>query len=150
MPDALAADGLTPAPERRLPRHPRGVRRSEAQMDLAFVAPVLATPTSEIRGMVRAQGSIESQRAAVDALQGCEFIRWRIMQILITEGPQNARELENRNEFRHFGVCTVRKRITELKQAGQVVKVGRRDKMAVWGVVSPQDAHKLSTAEKPA
>lgn len=103
-------------------------------MDFEFVAPVLATPTAEIRGMVRGEGSIETQRAAVDALKGCEWIRWRIMQILTSEGPQNARQLETRNEFRRFGVCTVRKRITELKQAGQVVQVGRLDKMALWGV----------------
>jgi len=145
MSDALAVDGLIPAPERRAPRHPRGVRRSEAQMDLEFVAPVLAVPTREIRGMVREEGSIESQRAAVDVKQGCAWIRWRIMCILAAEGPQNARELESRNEFRRFGVCTVRKRITELKQAGQVVQVGRRDKMAVWGIANSQDTHKLST-----
>lgn len=134
MTDALAADGLTPFPERRQPRHPRGVLRSEAQMDLDFVAPVLAAPTAEIRGMVRGEGSIESQRAAVDVKQDCAWIRWRLMQILVAEGPQTARALETRNEFRHFGPSTVRKRLTELKQAGQIAQVGREDKMAVWSV----------------
>lgn len=140
MADALSSDGLTPAPERRVPRHPRGVRRSAAQLDMAFVEPVLATPTAEIRGMVRAESSIESQRAAVDALKGCEFIRWRILQILTSEGPQNARQLEERREFARFGKSTVRKRITELKQARQVVAVGRVDKMAQWGIAP--DPHK--------
>jgi hypothetical protein len=111
-------------------------------MDLEFVAPVLATPTREIRGMVREEGSIESQRAAVDVSTRCAFIRWRIMQLVTTLGPQTARDLETMNEFRNDGPSTVRKRISELKQAAErgepgLVQVGRKDKMALWDVAPP-------------
>lgn len=139
--DALMCDGLEVA-ERRRPRHPRGVPRSEAQMDLAFVAPVLETPTREIRGMVRGNGSIETQAAAVKVRRGgrCAQIRRRILDILVVEGPQNCHMLEDRTEFRHDGVCTVRKRITELTQEGMVVKVGREDGCALWGIAHSRDA----------
>ncbi len=107
---------------------------AEAKRDAEFVAPVLATPTADLRGMVRGEGSIESQRAATDVRPSCAAIRARILKILETEGPQTAGELERRAEFAHCGVCTVRKRVTESKQAGQIVQVGRRDGMAVWDI----------------
>lgn len=107
---------------------------AEAKRDAEFVAPVLATPTRELQGMVRGEGSIESQRAAVDQLSGRAKLQARILEILASEGAQTDRELEERPEFADYGPSTVRKRRSELKQAGRLVKIGRRDGMAVWDV----------------
>lgn len=148
--DAVLSDGIERAPERRSARQPIGVRRNERQMDLAFVAPVLATPTRALLGMVRGSGggsSIESQRAAVDTLSMSERIRRRIMEILATEGPLNDRELEARVEFRCYAPSTVRKRRSELYAdgRGRIMKVGRRDKMAIWDV-SPTERRRVERA----
>lgn len=110
------------------------VDAGRVENDESFAAPVLAMPTRELRGMVRETDGIESQRAAVDVSGRCAKIRERIMQIIAALGPRNARELEEMDEFRDDGPSTVRKRITELKQAGDLVQVGRRDKMAVWDI----------------
>lgn len=116
------------APTRRRKPHPT---RDEPSL---FAAPVLATPTREIRGMVRGEDSLESQRAACDIRLKCEGIRRRIMEILVTDGPLNDRELETRNEFRSLGPSSVRKRRGELVDMGLVVADGRRDKMQTWTV----------------
>ena len=140
MADALQHDGL----ERRRPQHPRGVRRSATQIDLDFVAPVLATPVREILGMVRTTDPIESQRAAVDSLAHRTQIQQRILAILVAEGPQTDRQLSDRNEFRGYGQSTVRTRRSELTQSeknpeGQIVKVGRLDKHSLWGIRGSKD-----------
>jgi len=105
-------------------------------MDLDFVQPVLDTPTQAIRGMVRETDTIEAQRGAVDQLQGRALLQWRILQIIATEGPQTDRELELRAEFRGYGPSTVRKRRSELAhmEPPKLVKVGRRDKLSLWGI----------------
>lgn len=154
MSDALSSDGLTPSPGR--PKARRMDVRSpelslfdfplrkaaEAKRDAEFVAPVLETPTRDIRENVRGTDPIESQRAAVDVLKrDCAWIRTRLREIAATEGPQTAREFEERDEFRRAGFSknTIRRRVTDCKQAAErgepgLVQVGRRDGMAVWGV----------------
>ena len=107
---------------------------AEAKRDAEFVDIVIKTPTSELQGMVRGEGSIESQRAAVDQLSGRAKLQARIVAIIETEGPQTDRELEERPEFAHYGPSSVRKRRSENLQAGRLVKIGRRDGMAVWDV----------------
>lgn len=110
--------------------------------EAAFIAPVLETPTREIRDMVRPTDPIESQRAAVDVLKrDCEWIRTRLREIAATEGPQTAREFEEREEFARAGFAknTIRRRVTDCKEAALrgepgLVEVGRKDKMALWGV----------------
>ena len=140
MADALQHDGI----ERRRPRHPRGVRRTETQMDLDFVAPVLKTPVREILGMVRTTDPIESQRAAVDSLAHRTQIQNRILAILVAEGPQTDRQLAARNEFRGYGQSTVRTRRSELTVSeknpkGLIVKVGRLEKHSLWGLKGSLD-----------
>lgn len=128
--DAVQSDGI----ERRPVRHPVGVRRNEAQMDMAFVAPVLATPTKEIRTMVRPTDRVESQRAAVDVLPHVSKLQRRLLEIFALEGAYTDGELESRKEFAHLKFSTIRKRRTELYQAGWLVDVGRREKMTLWGL----------------
>lgn len=110
----------------------------DPRAEAAFVAPVLATPTRAIRGMVREEGSIETQRAAVDVLKKRAWIQARILTIIATEGPKTDGELEDRAEFKFLGKTTVRKRRSELYHANPplLVKVGRRDGMAVWDLAT--------------
>lgn len=109
-------------------------------MDMDFAAPVLATPTREIRGMVRETGSIASQRAAVDVLPKLSKLERRIMELLATVGPQmqpeglTDRELETMREFARYGPSTVRRRRTTLFQQGRLVENGVRDKLTIWRV----------------
>ncbi len=130
--DAIQADGLQPA-ERRRPRAAEGVLRDLSQLSMAFDRSVLATPTRDLMGMVRGNSPIESQRAAVDVRPKLTAIQTQIVGLLTVYGPMTARELETHGAFDGLGPSTVRKRISELKQMGQVVQVGRKDKMALWG-----------------
>lgn len=97
-----------------------------------FAAPVLATPTRAIRGMVRGDASIESQRAAVDVLPKRTQLQEAILHVLATEGAMTRREIEAR--FHTSGVSTIQVRVSELKAQGRIVQVGRREKMAVWDI----------------
>ena len=147
MRDALASDGLTPAPRRR--QKPRlDVRApelslfdfplrkaAEAHRDAEFVAPVLETPTREIQGMVRGEASIESQAAAVAALRTRKWVQDAIVAIITKLGPMTARELEHHPTFyEKTGRSTVSARLSDLKASGAIVQVGRRDKQGVWGI----------------
>lgn len=116
-------------------RPPRGRRRTEAQMDLDFVRPVLAAGTRNLRGMVRGEGSVESQAGAVRVLDRLTDIQRRIMhQLAAHPAGLNAKELEAMTLFADCGASTVRKRISELFQAGKIVQNGRREGCAVWRI----------------
>lgn len=120
---------------RRAPHDlPRGVRKDAAQLEADFLAPVLATPTREIRGMVRGNDPIESQAAAVKVLPRLSALERRLLHILATEGRYNARDLENRVEFKKLAPSTVRCRLSRLKKLGKIVQVGRKDDMGEWGI----------------
>ena len=97
-----------------------------------FAAEVIATPTSAILGMVRGEGSIESQAACLKVLPKLTAIQCAILSALAHDGPQTARELENRKEFHGLAPSSARKRISELRQSGQIEQAGRRDGMAIW------------------
>lgn len=130
------------AQDARIAQDPRA--ETAESREAAFVAPVLETPTSEIRENVRGTDPIESQRAAVDVLKrDCEWIRTRLREIVVLEGPQTAREFEEREEFARAGFAknTIRRRVTDCKKAAVrgepgLVEVGRKDKMALWGIAS--------------
>lgn len=109
------------------PRMPR----DEDQIDL-LAAPVLATPTRLLRGMVRGEGSLTSQRGAVDVLGKRAWVKRAILMAIATEGPATDAELENRSEFAACGPSSVRKRRSELYQAGKLRDVGVRDKLTLW------------------
>lgn len=109
-------------------------RGKESPAPDLFTQAVLETPTREIRGMVRGNDSWESQRAAVDVLSKCAWVKRRILEIIATEGAQTDGELELRPEFDGLGASTVRRRRTDLFQAGKLVRAGRRDKMACWEI----------------
>lgn len=107
-----------------------------------FEATVLATPTREVRGLVRGSDPIESQAAAVRAKAHQTRLQQAILHILASEGPQTAKEVECRAEMRAYGPSTVRRRFTELKEAGLIVQAEiegrkqRREGCAVWEIAS--------------
>ena len=138
MRDALRDDGLVYQTTFRRPphdmAHPRGVRRDESQMDLAFVAPVLRTPTREIADMVRGTDRIESQVAAAKAHLTRKALGRRILEIIATEGPQEPYSLNARVEFEGYGENNIRKRLSELHRDGKLVQVGRRNNCALLDI----------------
>ena len=96
-----------------------------------FAAPAIAISTNAIRGMVRGDGSIESQVAACRVLGKVTQLQGQILEALAGNGL-NDRELEELPIFKTCGPSTVRKRRVELWQAGRLAKAGRRDGMAIW------------------
>lgn len=71
---------------------------------------------------------------AVKQIEGRTELQKKILMILAESGPLNAKDLERRIEFRGLGASTVRKRISELKQAGEIVQTGRKDGMALHDI----------------
>lgn len=116
-----------PAIERR-----HRLRPAATDDALSLFAPVAATPTRVLVGMVRGTDPVTSQRAAVDVLPKRAWIKRAILEAIATEGPKTAGELENRHEFAYLGVSTVRKRVSELFHDGRLVRAGLRDRMALW------------------
>ena len=47
-------------------------------------------------------------------------------------GPMHARKAEELEQFAHLGASTIRKRISELYQAGRLEAFGKRDGLTVW------------------
>lgn len=108
--------------------------KGEAQLAIDFERTVLDVLTRLLRGAVRGSDPIESQSGAVKQIEGRSELQKKILWILAECGPLNAKDLERRIEFRNLSPSTVRKRISELKQAGEVVQVGRKDGMALWDI----------------
>lgn len=109
------------------------------QLDMDFTARTLATPTRLLRGLVRGSDPIESQHAATRQVDGQSALQRQILWVLAADGPLNAADLERRVEFRSYSPSTVRKRISELKQAGRLVQVGRKDGMALWDIARSRE-----------
>lgn len=101
-----------------------------------FAQPALQVSTAALHGLTRASDPIEAQVAATKHLEGRTAIQAKILGILAECGPLNAEELERRIEFRHLAPSTVRKRVSELKQAGDIEQVGRKNGMAQWDVAA--------------
>ncbi len=108
--------------------------KSESQLDIDFTAKVIAVPTRLLAGLVRGSDPIESQMGAVKQIEGRSALQRKILWILAECGPLNAADVERRVEFRNLSPSTVRKRISELKQAGEIVQRGRKDGMAEWDI----------------
>lgn len=111
--------------------------KGAAQIDFDFTNKVLDTPTRLLVGLVRGSDTMESQHAAVVVKDRLTAIQRTILTILASDGPLNAKDLERRIEFRNLSPSTCRKRISELKQAGAIVQVGRKDGMAEWDIRRP-------------
>ena len=112
--------------------------RSESQLSIDFERKVIAAPALRIVGMVRGSDPLESQGAAQTAREHQTAIQRTILTILASEGPQTAKELEGRIEFRSLGASSCRKRVSELRQAGLIKQVEidgvgqRRDGCAIF------------------
>jgi hypothetical protein len=86
-------------------------------------------------GMARSGDHDTSVDAAVKVakvrsdLQRCVLLAFELW------GPMTARQAERLPQFAHLAPSTVRKRISELYKAGELVEEGtRRDGMKVWKV----------------
>ena len=114
----------------------RAFRLSTADALDMFAAPVIAIPTRAIRTMVRPDSSIESQAAAVRVLCLLTPIQRQVLHALADAGSKGLtdRELETLPIFAARGPSTIRKRRSELFHAGRVVRIDRRDGMAVWSI----------------
>lgn len=98
-----------------------------------FAAPVLATPTAQLKGMVRGTDAIECQAAAVSVLGKVEELQARILELL-TAKPMTDKELEALPEFAKYEYSTVRKRRSELSGMQKLTVIGRRGRCRVWAV----------------
>ncbi len=97
--------------------------KSESQLSIDFEQAVINTPTRLLRGSVRGSDPIESQGAAIRALEHQTWLQKELLHIIATEGPQTAKELESRASYRALGPSTVRKRLSELRHAGHIAQV---------------------------
>lgn len=93
----------------------------------------------EIRGMVHRDDPQTSVEAARDINQCKTELHKQVLQAFTTHGPMNDHQLENLAEFRHYGPSTIRKRRSELYQAGRLRETGtgrnpRGKKMIIWGL----------------
>lgn len=106
------------------------VTRAPDQLD-AFERITVSVPTSRIAGMVHGTDPVESQVAAVKAEPYRRKLQQRILECLARYGPMNVLELEALADLRDVGVYSVRRRASELRKAGRVVQVGRKDGAAI-------------------
>lgn len=111
-------------------------------------------PDLDLRGMVRSPDHDTSVAAAVHHVSGRTKLQERIYQILHDSGGLMDEQLWLLPEFAHYDQSTVRKRRSELYQAGLVVKIGvgvnsRGFKMTIWGVAPPRPPEPPPAAPKP-
>lgn len=111
-----------------------------------------ASITPEIRGMVRRGDPLTSQEAAQGILRKASELHAAITTEIARRGPMTDAELEDLERFAHYGYSTVRKRRTELTQAGRLIEVGTRlnrrgARMIVWDLVGRNDFDAPSQAE---
>ena len=118
--------GVGQAERRKSPRAP------QMDTEASLFDVVAATPTREISGMVRGSDPMTSQRGAVDVLGKRAWVKRAILEAIATGGPLTDGQLENRPEFAALGPSTVRKRRSELFQAGKLKAAGTLDKMTLW------------------
>ena len=101
----------------------------------------------EIRGMVRRGDPMTCVTAARTIQKKASKLHSQITDEFADRGPMNDSELEDLARFRRYAYSSVRKRRTELFQAGLLVQVGvrknrRGNPMIVWdliGRVEPED-----------
>jgi len=87
-----------------------------------------------VRRMVHHNAMRTEVDAALRVLPHCSRLHSEVMGAYIANGPMTAGEAEKLPQFGHLGASTVRKRISELKEAGRLVADGRRAGMTVWRV----------------
>lgn len=92
-------------------------------------------PTTTV-GMVRTDDPATSVVAAETVLPKLNRLRTRVLTLIAEAGPDGLtdRELERLPEFAAYAYSTVRKRRTELYQAGYLVEAGVRDRLTVWTI----------------
>ncbi|SRR6266446_8869390 len=101
---------------------------------------ILATPSDDIRGMIHADDPDTSRQAARKICECRTKLHREVLNALICHGPLTDEELEQLPQFLHYGPSTIRKRRSELYQAGKIEMNGqersnaRGFKMKVWRI----------------
>ena len=98
-------------------------------------------PTTTL-GMVRTDDRETAVLAAETVLPKLNRLRTRVLALIAEAGPDGLtdKELEQLPEFARYAYSTVRKRRTELFQAGYLVEAGVRDRLTVWTVAADRAA----------
>lgn len=95
------------------------------QADLFATAPPRA-PATHRRGL-------DTEReAAAKIAPRIARLHSEVMGALLTNGAMTDRELERLPQFDKYGPSTIRKRRSELYQAGALVAEGKRDGLTIW------------------
>lgn len=98
-------------------------------------------PTTTL-GMVRTDDRETAVLAAETVLPKLNRLRTRVLALITEAGPDGLtdKELEQLPEFAGYAYSTVRKRRTELFQAGYLVEAGVRDRLTIWTVAADRAA----------
>jgi hypothetical protein len=91
-----------------------------------------------VAGMVRATDPATSTRAARSVVRGLSALQRQVLEVIAAAGEAGCTdgELERLPVFAQFAYSTVRKRRSELYQAGYLTSIGERDGFSVWAVRS--------------
>lgn len=90
--------------------------------------------TGHLRRMVHHNAIRTEVDAAAKVLACCSRLHSEVMGAFLEHGAMTAGEAEKLSQFAQWKPSTVRKRISELKEAGRLVADGRRGGMTVWRV----------------
>jgi hypothetical protein len=74
--------------------------------------------------MFRRSDPLTSRSAAAVVLPSLNRLQVAVLEAYRAHGPMSARQAERLEEFSDYGFSTVRKRISELHQAGLLVEAG--------------------------
>lgn len=108
------------------------------QLDiLAAIDRAKARSAPDLRGLVHRNGLHTERSSAAAVLPHRGVIQQAVLECFKRRGRMTAEECEQLAEFEEYGPSTVRKRISELKQLGELVADGtapnsRGRPMTVW------------------
>ena len=94
---------------------------------------------SDVTGMIHRGDPDTSTEAAIGLLPRLGALHERVAAALESEGPMDDERLEQLPQFQRYGPSTIRKRRSELYQAGKVERRSvhrnsRGQRMIVWGL----------------
>jgi hypothetical protein len=91
-----------------------------------------------LRRMAHRGGLATERDAARRILPQLSTLHRAVLEALQDHGALNDRELEQLPRFAQYGPSTIRKRRSELYQAGRLVADGKRDGLTAWRIAPEQ------------
>lgn len=96
---------------------------------------------TQVRTMARRADPETAKEAAVGIADHLPHLQRRVLTAFVEHGAMTAKAAERLPEFKGLGFSTVRKRVSELHQAGLLRSTGRTDKgCAVYEPLSEDSA----------